>query len=415
VISEVPHRAYFLKIALRCIPAASLTYAIIPSAAVAETTSDFSVSASTGYDTNPFSGVDNNREVASFRLEVAPSLTYSDGASEIRIESRIEHVEYLGKFDSAQNLSTSIAAQHRVNERTTITANFGLASTKSQSDFVGLPGFPGQSSNPDQPLNPGLPDVLVDDISLLGREIRRTSVTAGGSIVYRPSPFDEVEFSSDLNFQRYPKNSGLNDYDYGSQRLSYSRALDESISVGGLLEYGVGDFKYIRFGDATILSPQFMIKARLNGQFEFNSSLGASFTSVNTPLGKSNVTALSGTGSLCYRGARDNFCVNGQRQTLPTAVGGVRTITSVGTSYALNLSSRDSFQSGTSFSKASTPITGGTSNFESIRIFGRLERSLNERARIFVLGAYSNSSDELFESRSNIQAQLGITIRYGKR
>ena len=415
MISAFPHRAYFLNIALRCIPAASLSYAIIPSAAVAETTSGFSVSASSGYDTNPFSGVDNNREVASFRLEVAPSLTYSDGVSEIRVESRIEHVEYLGKFKSQQNLSTSISAQHRVNERTTISANFGLASTKSQSDFIGLPNFPEQSAIPDQPLNPGLPDVLVDDISLLGREIRRTSVTAGGSIVHRPSPFDEIEFSSDVNFQRYPKNRGLDDYDYASQRLSYSRALDENISVGGLLEYGVGDFKYIRFGDATILSPQFMIKARLNTRFEFNSSLGASFTRVDTPLGKSNITAIAGSGSLCYRGEQDNFCVNGQRQTLPTAIGGVRTVTSLGTSYSLKLSSRDTFQSGTSYSRASTPISGGTGNFESVRIFGRLERRLNDRARIFVLGAYSNSSDAFFESRSNIQAQLGITINYGRR
>lgn len=413
--SAFPHRANLLNVALRCLPAASLSCAVIPSAAVAETTSGFSVSASSGYDTNPFSGVDNNREVASFRLEVVPSLTYSDGVSEIRVESRIEHVEYLGKFKSAQNLSTSIAARHRVNERTTITANFGLASTKSQSDFIGLPNFPGQSSTPDQPLNSGLPDVLVDDISLLGREIRRTSITAGGSIVYRPSPFDEVSFSSDLNFQRYPKNSGLDEYDFGAQRLSYSRALDESISVGGMLEYGVGDFKYVRFGDATILSPQFMIKARLNSRFEFNSSLGASFTSVETPLGKSNVTAIAGTGSLCYRGKQDNFCVNGQRQTLPTAIGGVRTVASLGTSYSIKLTSRDTFQSGTSYSKASTPISGGTGNFESVRIFGRLDRSLNERARIFVLGAYSNSSDAFFENRSNIQAQLGITIRYGKR
>ena len=158
-----------------------------------------------------------------------------------------------------------------------------------------------------------------------------------------------------------------------------------------------------------------MVKARLSSQFEFNSSLGASFTSVETPLGKTNVTAIAGTGSLCYRGDLDNFCVNGQRQTLPTAIGGVRTVTSLGTSYSLKLSSRDTFQTGTSYSRASTPITGGTDNFESVRIFGRLERSLNDRARIYVLGAYSNSSDGFFESRSNIQAQLGITIRYGKR
>ena len=185
--------------------------------------------------------------------------------------------------------------------------------------------------------------------------------------------------------------------------------------MGGLLEYGVGDFKYIRFGDATIVSPQFMLKARLNSQFELNSSLGASFTSVNTQLGKVNVTALAGTGSLCYRGAKDSFCINGQRQTIPTAVGGVRIVTSLSTSYSIKLTSRDTFQSGTSYSRASTPITGGTSNYESVRVFGRLERSLNDRAKIFVLGAFSNSSEALVGTRSNIQAQLGINIRYGRR
>lgn len=409
MICACSHRSNLLNLALRCIPAASLSYAICPSAALAETTSGFSVSASSGFETNPFLGVNNDREVASFRLEVAPSVTYSDGVSEIGIVSRVEHVEYLGKYKSAQNLSTSITTQHRINARTTISASFGLASTESQSDFIGISNFPEPSSNP------GLPDVQVDDISLLGRQIRRTSVSAGSSIVYRPSQFDEVAFSSDLNFERYPKTSGLDDYDYGSQRLSYSRVLNDYISMGGLLEYGVGDFKYIRFGDATIVSPQFMLKARLNSQFELNSSLGASFTSVNTQLGKVNVTALAGTGSLCYRGAKDSFCINGQRQTIPTAVGGVRIVTSLSTSYSIKLTSRDTFQSGTSYSRASTPITGGTSNYESVRVFGRLERSLNDRAKIFVLGAFSNSSEALVGTRSNIQAQLGINIRYGRR
>jgi len=391
------------------VPGGSVSGAAFTTVAFAETTRGVSVSASTGFDTNPFLGIANDREVASFRLEIAPTLSYSDGVSEINLQTRAEHVQYLGKFDSAQNLSTSIAAQHRVNEWTTVTANLGLASIESQSDFIELQSVPGQ------PLNPGLPDVLVDDITLLGRQTRRTSVTAGSSIVYRPGQFDEVSFSSDLNFQRYAKNSGLDDYDFASQRLSYSRVVNENISVGGMLEYSVGDFKYIRFGDATILSPKFLIKARLSSQFELNSTLGASFTSVKTPQGELGVTAMAGSASLCYRGAQDNFCVNGQRQTIPTAVGGVRTLTSLGTSYSVRVSSRDTFQSGTSYSRASAPISGGTTNLESVRIFGRMERRLNDRARIFVSGAYSNSSDTFSIKRSNIQAQLGITIKYGRR
>jgi len=409
VISALRRRPNFMNLALRCVRAVSLSYAAFPAAAVAETSSGVSVSASTGFDTNPFLGVNNDREVASFRLEIAPSLSHSDGVTEINVRTRVEHVEYLGKFDSAQNLSTSIAAQTRINERTTVTANFGLASTKSQSDFIELQNIPGQ------PLNPGLPDVLVDDITLLGRQTRRTSVTAGSSIVYRPSQFDEVSFASNLNFQRYPKNIGLDDYDFASQNFSYSRVIDEGISLGGMLEYSVGDFKYIRFGGATTLSPKFLIKARLSSQFELNSTLGAAFTSVNTPQGELNATSVAGSASLCYRGAQDNFCLNGQRQTVPTAVGGVRTITSLGTSYSVKLSSRDTFQSGTSYSRASAPIIGGTTNLESIRVFGRLERRLNERAQMFVSGAYSNSSDTFATKRSNIQALLGITIRYGRR
>lgn len=409
MIGAAPCCANFIGIALRLIPAACVSCAIFPSFAVAETTSGVSVSASAGFDTNPFLGISNDSEVASFRLEVAPSVSYSDGVSEINLQTRAEHIEYLGKSGSAQNLSTSVAARHRLNERTTVTANFGLASSESQSDFIELQNIPGQ------PLNPGLPDGLVDDITLLGTQTRRTAVTAGGSIVYQPSQFDEISFSSDLNLERYPRNSGLDDYDSVSQRLSYSRVLNESVSVGGMLEYSVGDFKYIRFGDATTLSPKFLIKARLGGRFDLNSTLGASFTSVNTPQGELKTTAIAGSASLCYRGAQDNFCINGQRQTVPTAIGGVRNITSLGTSYSVKLSSRDTFQSGTSYSRASAPIIGGTTKLDSLRIFGRLERRLNERAGIFVSGAYSNSSDTLSIKRSNIQAQLGITIRYGRR
>ena len=63
---------------------------------------------------------------------------------------------------------------------------------------------------------------------------------------------------------------------------------------------------------------------------------------------------------------------------------------------------------------ASAPLVGGTTKLETVRMFGRVERRLNERARIHVATSYANSSDVTFAKRSNVQALVGLTLKFGR-
>lgn len=405
----------YFKAGIWTIPAAGFGHAALPAPAYADTQSGATLTTSTAFDSNPFLGVNNDPEVASFRLEVAPAIKHSDGVSEIALQARVEHVEYAGTYKSVQNVSATISGRHRVDARTTLAANLSVVSNVSNSDLNALQPTAEEPLQPPQaPETPPPPDVILNDITLLGRQTRREAVTAGASVVFQPNRFDQLTFASNVSLQRYRKNSGLNDYNFVSHSLAFSRQINDKVSIGGMYEESVGDFKYIRFGDAHISSPRLSLKARLTAQLVINATAGASITRVVTATGKLNVTAFAGSGSVCYRGARDNFCVDAQRQVIPTALGGIRTQTSLGTNYSVKLSSRDTLQSGTSYSVASAPLVGGTTKLETVRMFGRVERRLNERARIHVATSYANSSDVTFAKRSNVQALVGLTLKFGR-
>lgn len=401
--------ARFARMVVKCSPLMGLSYAGLPGILHAETKGGVAVSASTGFDSNPFLSPANNREVASFRLEVAPSVSISDEVSNLQVQARAEHIEYLGKFRSVQNLSTTVTGLYRVDARTEISANFGISSGISLTDFLETPTL---SALPDAPV---FPNQVVNDITVLGRQTRRTSVFAGGGVIFRPSEYDQFSVSSNVNLQRYRRNSGLTDYDFSSQDISYSRRINDSLSLGASFGTSTGDFKRTPFGDVQTLSPRFVVQAKLSAQLDLNATVGAAFARVDTVLGNKDFTSFAGSSTLCYRDTRQNFCLNGQRQLLPTAIGDVRNQTSIGTNYSIRLSNRDTFQSNVNYSTASAPIAGRTGKFESVRINGRLERRLNERSQMFVAAGYVDSSDGIFGKRSNYQAVVGITVRFGRQ
>jgi hypothetical protein len=373
----------------------------------AETQEKIAFSASTGFDSNPFLAAGKNREVAAFRLEMMPTIAHDDGLSQFRLAARAEHVEYLGKYKSAQNLGANLLAKHRIDERTEISATIAASSAISSTTIDAL-------SEDLPPLAPGEGTIpITDDITILGRQLRRTTYSAEASLLYRPSDNDQLRWSSSARLQRYSASSGLNEYNFLAHRIDYSRRLNANVDVGVMTEVAIGDFRYVRFGDSRLISPQLTAKARLNERFDLSGSVGATFSRIALLQGNRKSTAFSGNTALCYREERSSFCVNGQRQIAPTAIGGLRKLTSVGTSYSLRLSSVDTLQSGVSYSRASEPLVGGLRELESIRIFGRVDRRLNERMRLFASTGYTDNFDELTGKRSNVQGLLGVEIRFG--
>ena len=401
----LPCDAHFrLKVHCLFVAGAAAFLSTVPAAA--QTGSEVAVTASTAYDTNPFLAFGGDTETASFRLELAPSVYRSDGISSIRVSGRVEHVEYLRRYDSAQNLSANVAASHRINERLDATANFSISSSVSTTDFVGPIGT-GEDLGPDD-----LPLPVDNDITLLGDRQRRNQAAADATLRYTPSEFDEIRWSSSARANRYGS-ARLQDSDYASQRLAYSRRIDDGFTLGGVVDASVSNFKDSRIGDARTLSPQLSVSAMLGSRLQASGSFGLSFTRTNLAVGRDTSTTFAGNAALCYKGSLSNFCVNGSRQVLPSAIGGVRKQTSLGTTYSLRLSERETVQLGGSYSMASAPLAGVGGDFESIRGYARYERLLNERTRLFASAGYSDTSDDIGARRSNIQGALGITFNFG--
>lgn len=385
-----------------CVAGVALFFA---SPAAAETGSEITVSASTAYDSNPFLAFGGDRDVASFRLELAPSVYESDGVSSLRVSGRAEHVEYLKYYDSVQNLSANVAATHRINPRLDISADVLVSSGVSTTDFNRPVGVgDGTGAVPTLPID--------DDVTLLGERQRRNLASVDVSLRYKPGEADELRWSSAVYLQRYPSGR-LEDSDYASQRLAYTRGINGIFSLGGSVEASSSNFKGGRVGDAKMVSPQLSVTARIDSRLEAFASLGVSFTRTKLALGTDNSTTLAGSARICYKGSLSNFCLDGQRQVLPSAIGGVRKQTSVGASYSLRLSEREVLQLGGGYSRASAPLAGLGGNFESIRGYARYERQIDQRFSAFVSGGYSDTSDDLGIKRSNVQGLLGISYKFG--
>ena len=377
-------------------------------AAMAETTSEIKASSSVGFDSNPFLGINGNTEAASFRLELVPTIKKSDGISDFTLSARAEHVEYSRRYDSAQNLGAQLIARTRVNERLEVSANLSAASVISTADNVGQQiGF--EPSDPELPLPP-----VSNDITLIGNQQRRTSFGAQTTIQYRSGEYDQLRLSSSFDIQRYADNTGFGDSDYVSHNASYARQMNENLSLGGAIEVSAGDFKYIQFGDSRTISPQFVINARLSSRINVAGSFGVSFTRVDIPTGQLNSTGFSGNGTFCYKGSKTGFCINGQRQLVPSALGGLRTQTSIGSTYSRRLSTKDTIQAGASISRASAPLAGGFEKFNSVRLNANYQRRLNERLSLTASTSYTDSKQRLNTNKPNFQALLGISYRFGR-
>ena len=362
--------------------------------------------ASAGYDSDPFLAPGGQgAAAASVRLQVAPSISRQGERNSFRLSGRLEHIEYLGSYDSLQNYGADFAATHKASER--LEFDLGLL---FNSDNLAT-----NLSNPffNSDLSPGTPVPPVgNDITILGQQQRRTSYGANGGLTYILSERDELRWALNARAERFGSN-GLTDSDFVSQQLRYSRQVGEGFTVGAMVDAGLINFSDSALGNAKSVSPQLVASAPLSPLLKLSGSVGVAITRTEFGALKETSTALAGNLSLCRQGERSNLCINGSRQVLPSAIGGARVQTIGGLSYSFRLSERDSLRLNGSYSTASEPLAVAGGNLESINGSVRFERQINERLQFFASGGYLNASGNSQGNASNYQALVGITFNLG--
>lgn len=365
------------------------------------------MSASAGFDSNPFLAAGSNVEAASVRLLIAPTIQRAGARGSVRASARAEHIEYLRQYGSLQNFGADLAGVHRLTERLQLDAaalfSSNVLGTNLTNPLIG--------EDIVNPVNPGLPGG--GDVTLLGQRQRREQFGADVGLTLTPSVRDELRWSASFRADRFAT-GGLTDSDFYSQQLRYSRQISSAISLGAVVDSSIINFTDAVFGDTRTVSPQALVVAKLGDRFEASAALGLALSKVDLATGSQTNTATAGSLSLCYRSQLSSLCANGARQVLPSAIGGARVQTTGGLSYSLRLSERESLQFGGSYSTASEPLAALGGNFESINAFGRYERTLNERMRLQASVGYLDTSGGAAVNASSFQALVGISVRFGR-
>lgn len=370
-------------------------------------TQSLDASASLGFDSNPFLSDRQSPEVASFRLQLAPTIERATARTTIRATGRLQHVEYLGNYRSLQNFGADVSAAHRLTERLDVNAGVLFRSDILATDLTN-PLITEDTSGPTIPTIPG-----GNDVTVLGQRQRREQYGADVGLKFRPSDRDDIRWSAAFRADRYASRQ-LSDSDFYTQQLRYSRQLNGAIGIGAVVNASIIDFTNAAFGDTQTITPQALVTVQLSERLSASGSVGVAISRVELATGNETSTSLAGNLSLCRQGSLSQLCVTGSRQVLPSAIGGARVQTTGGLSYSLRLSERDSVQLGGNYSTASQPIAATGGNFESINAFGRYERRLNERMRLNASVGYLDTSGNNRLEASNFQALVGVSISLGR-
>jgi hypothetical protein len=364
-------------------------------------------SASAGFDSNPFLAQAGSPEVASLRLQLVPALTRTDERSTFRLSGRLEHIEYLGNYDSLQNYGADLTASRKVTERIKLDGGLTFRSDVLATNLNDPLGNPDPGT--DIPVPP-----TGNDVTILGRGQRRTSYGLDGGATFTLSERDQLRWSINARADRFGA-AELVDSNFLAQRLQYSRRLGEDFTVGAALYANLIDFSGAGLDGAQTLSPQLQVTAGLSPRLTLSGSVGIAVTRLEFGGLEETTTAVAGDFSLCRKGDRSSLCVNGSRQVLPAAIGGALLQTTGGISYSLKLSERDAVQVSGSYGTASQPLTTTLGDFESINGSARYERQLGERLRLFISGGVLNTSGNLPTDVTNIQGMIGITFDLGQQ
>ena len=365
------------------------------------------VSASAGFDSNPFLSARPDPEVASLRLQLTPRFERDNGRSSIRAAGRFEHIEYLGRYRSLQNYGADFAGVHRLNERLEMNAGALFRSDILATDLTN-PLLGSGSVDPGIPTIPG-----GNDVTLLGQAERRNQFGGDAGLRWTPSNRDEFRLSSSFRSDRF-ESGDLSDSDFYSQQLRYTRQISDTLNLGAVVDGSIINFSGAGFGDTKTITPQALVVAKLGNRLTASASFGVAISQVDLAAGEQTNTAFAGNLSLCREGIRSSLCVTGARQVLPSAIGGARVQTTGGLSYSLRLSERDSLQLGGNYSTASAPLAGAGGDFESINAFAGYERQLNERMRLQARAGYLDTSGQAAIEATNFQALVGISVTFGR-
>lgn len=360
-----------------------------------------------GYSTNPYSSNTGDSGSGTITGNISPKIVFDAPTGTTQISGDITHTEFSRTYSGATDYSVYATTKQQITPRISID---GGANYSSQFRNALFP-----SANPNDP--PGAPDdpIILDPsgAATLAQRVRSYGGNLGASITL--SPLDSLNLYAQYSAVKFKSGESqiATSYDTTAGGFSYMRTINPTTSIGAGLNVSRSNYYHSRFGDGTQISPSFILNTRFSARLSLNVSLGLTFSDTDLLVGSARRTSFSGSGTLCHTGERSSFCLDGSRSISPTAISGISTVTSVGLSYRYQLSGRDSFNLGASYSSASRIYGDFRERYDYASGTAGYQRRLTDRLSANASVAYSDSYRTTFSRKANIWGTIGISYRLG--
>jgi hypothetical protein len=345
-------------------------------------------------------------------LTAAPTLWFEDGDTALTASGALT-LEYFDGYDLDEAVNLAVAGEHRVDERTRLTADLGYRSSRANARRFQLVPEPGDLEIGDFPDPPAVDPTLG---ALAGRTSR---LEVGAGLEHRLTPISSLVVGANLGRTNVREQDG-EDYRDASLSAQYSRELTETTAL--LLSAEGADVDYLgrRAGDGVLVTGLAGVDHRLSTTLHLAAQVGGSFTATRTTPGRTERdVGLAGEVELCDQRERGFACANLSRRAQPTARGGITTVTSAQLSYSRALGRGDEVGMTGTYGRSSQPrlafLPGGGRRSELVNLSARYSRRLGDSLSGFVAPGYTSIKDVGSQRRENYQVMIGVSYALGRR
>jgi len=372
---------------------------------------DFSlnVSATAGFETNPFLIDLPDTGTPSFRLALSPTFSRQGARGDIRVSARLEQIEYTENYDDVQNIGVDFGSRFKLSEQAEADVSLSFDSGVFVTNFGVLGPLDG-ALDETRPLPGG------DDVTLLGLDQPRTQYRVQGAFRYQLSARDEIDVSTLFQADRFGgvDRQDLLETDFLLGRISYLRQVSGKMKIGVAADASRIDFVEQSLGDITTITPQAVADFDFSPNLKLTGSLGVTSIRSNRDTFRESSTDLSGDLSICRSGVRANVCLTAARQVTPLGIGGAGLQSNFGVSYSLRLSERETFSLTADYAIVPETLLTEGGGLETISGFLNYQLELTERVRLSAVARYIDLRIDLGTNISNFQALFALTVSLGR-
>ena len=363
--------------------------------------------------TNPFL-LENAEEGISLSLLISPTFVLENGRNKTVLDGSVRLSQYLDNYGLDEAASLTLNSRRAVDERTDLELVVRGLTTRTgfQESLLSA-----SEDAFDQDVST-IPDVQILDPTIAGNRSRTTSVGGSAYIEYDLDPVsligtgvtvDHVMYGGDIGFDNTTVEALAS---YG-RRVSPRATIWLDGRVAGL------DYADRDIGDASVFSSGVRLQHDLDSLWTLEAGVGVDFVDRNLgPAGSDTEALLSATLGICRGGLNSGFCFNGQRRAQPTAVGGVASVTSVGTTYFYNFNETERLTANArlgftnqdsgdwlDLTRQAREVVGASLTYS---------RGIADNLNFFATPSYSQVFDETRDLEPNFAIAAGITLRLGR-